>query len=798
MLNTVEQSDDYPRVQHLRDRIGHAFEMRELCLERPRFFTQVYQEAKNESIVLRQAKGLERTLRQMTILLDEDDRLVGNPSSKRRSELFVPEYGWNRLGYFQSRFGKKPPAYFTEEEKTEFKELKDYWKGRTLVDEFSRRWEQEGQIKNGVEYASLPQDPENSAEMNIGIPFATISAEQGHVLLGCERVIREGFGNHRARAFKEIEKREHQLKDTSGIKRESLEKEIDFLNAVVICCDATIAFSHRFAALARQKATETSDPHAKQEFNTIAEICENVPEHPACNFREALQSIWFVQCIASITGQHGHSPGRIDQYLWPFYQRDIANGDLTRDEALDLIEELFIKMRHPTEDITIGGIDIHEQDATNEISYLILEIFEQRHPIVHGLGVRIHPKTPREFMIRACKVFRTTSGISFLNDAEIIPSLIDRGTAREDAWDYGMEGCVEIAVCGKSSPCAVTGYLNLAGMVELALNDGRPRDAAYNVGQGVPTGNPRNFKSFQEVMDAVKTQLTETWKRMVPFTDLKDACFTDVLPAPFVSTTIDGCIDSGRDFTDSGPIYNNAGIWVVGNATAFDSLMAIKKVIFDEKIMTMDEMLNLLETNFEGAEDKRLMLVNRAPKFGNDDDYDEVASELFSFVCDTINDTPRLIDGAYTTSAITSNWMVSQGLRLGATPDGREAGASISNSLSPSNGAERKGLATALHSMSKLDQGRMSNGVAYNPRIHPSFVEGETVEKFADLLAAYFDMGGFHVMPNVVSTETLKDAQKHPEEYRDLIVRVSGFSALFTYLSESVQNDIIARTEMRP
>lgn len=788
MLETARTVYDGTRTRRMRDRL--AASPWETCLERARFFTQVYRENEDQSMVLRQAKGLDRTLRQMTILLDEDDRVVGNRMSKKRGSLFVPEYGWDRPGYFFSRFDTVPHFGFTEEDEKEFRDLEAYWKGRTVVDEIARRRAKEGLTEGIVPF----RDSHSSAGT---IPFVTVSSEQGHLVLGSEKIIREGFSGRKARALEEIKKRRDRLQDASGSERTSLEEEIDFLNAVVICCDAAVAFGQRFAALAREKAAEASDPLIKEAFTDIADICDQVPEHPARSFREALQSIWFTQCIASITGQHGHSPGRIDQYLQPFYKRDIAAGTLMRDEALELIEEFFIKMSSPTEDVVIGGIDGQGKDATNDVSYLILDVFEQRRPIVNDLCVRLHADTPREFLIRACEVFRETSGIAFYNDGVIIPALIDRGTAPEDAWDYGMGGCVELAECGNASPCGAAGFINMAGMVELALNNGRPRDAIHNIGQGAATGDPRDFTSFEAVMDAVKAQVTETWKRMVPFIDLKDACFIDVLPTPFVSAVIDDCITRGRDFTNGGPRYNNSGLYVIALATAFDSLMAIKKLVFDDKVMTMDEMLTLLETDFAGAEDKRMMLVNDAPKFGNDDDDDALACELFNFVCDTINDTPRFPAGTYTAGALTSGGMVAFGRYIGATPDGRKAGASISNSLSPSNGAERSGVTAAFRSMAKLDQRRMRNCVAYNPRFSPDCVAGDAVTKFADLLATYFEMGGFQIQPNVVSTETLEDAKEHPENHRDLLVRVSGFCALFTSLPESIQNDIIARTEFR-
>ncbi|MEE8398286.1 MAG: pyruvate formate lyase family protein, partial [Desulfobacterales bacterium] len=665
----------------------------------------------------------------------------------------------------------------------EFREIAAYWKGKTMVDEIARRREEQG----------LTEKAYGSPE----IPFVYFSSEQGHVVLGTEKVVREGFGGLKARAVEGMARRDREMRDASESRRASLEEEIDFLKAVVICCEAAIAFSHRYAALAREKAETTSDYNRKKQYLVIADICEHVPEHPAETFRQALQSIWFTECIGSITGQHGFSPGRIDQYLGQFYEREIASGELSRDEAMEYIEEFFLKLNDPFQDVIIGGVNRQGKDASNDVSYLIIDAYERCHPVQNNLCVRLHADTPREFLIRACEVFRRTSGIAFYNDDVVIPALIDRGTAPEDAWDYGAAGCVELAECGTANPNGASGGINLAGMVELALNNGHPRDPSHNKGQGAPTGDPREFKCFEDVMDAVKAQVTHTWERMVPFMDLKDACFKDILPTPFVSTITDDCIARGKDFTAGGPRYNNSGVYIQGPATAFDSLMAIKKLVFDDKVFTMDELLTLLETNFEGAEDKRLVLVNRGPKFGNDDDDDAVACDLFNFVCDMINETPRPPVGTYTAGSLTAAGMVGLGRFLGATPDGRKAGASISNSLSPSNGAERSGLTAALRSMAKLDQRRMRNCVAYNPSIHPSCLEGEATEKFADLLATYFDMGGLQIQPNVVSTETLRDAQKHPEDHRHLTVKVSGFSALFTELHESIQNDIIARTALR-
>jgi len=788
MLETAKTVYDGTRTRRIRDKL--AASQWKICLERPRFFTQIYRKNEDEPVVLKQAKGLDRTLRQMTILLDEADRIVGNRASMPRGQLLVPEYGWDRPGYFFSRFDTAPTRGFTDPELEEFNALKSYWEGRTLVDEIARRRSAEGLTEGVIPYRDSHHTPPT-------IPFGTISSEQGHLVLGSEKIIKEGFSGRKQRALTALERRESRLSEASGDECQALEAEVDFLNAAVICCDAAVAFSHRFADLAETKAKDALDPMAKREYAAIAGICRQVPEHPARNFREALQAIWFTQCIASITGQHGHSPGRIDQYLQPFYEKDIAGGVLTRDEVMDLIEEFFIKMSSPTEDVVIGGIDGQGRDAANDMSYLILEVFEQRRPIVNDLCVRIQKNTSRDFLIRACEVFRTTSGIAFYNDDVIIPALVDRGTAPEDAWDYGMGGCVELAECGNASPCGAAGFLNLAGMLELALNSGIPRDTAHNKGRGVPTGDPRHFETFQEVMDAAKAQIAEVWKRMVPFLDLKDACFIDILPTPYVSTVIDDCIARGRDFTNAGPRYNNSGMYVVALATAADSLMAIKKLVFDDRVLTMDELLTLLETNFEGAEGKRLMLANQAPKFGNDSEYDSVACELFNFACDTINGTPRFPAGTYTAGALTSGAMVGLGRHVGATPNGRKAGESISNSLSPSNGAERNGLTAALRSMAKLDQRKMRNCVAYNPRINPDCVEGEAAAKFADLMAAYFDMGGFQVQPNVVSTETLKNAQDHPEDHSDLMVRVSGFCAQFTNLSKPLQDDIIARVELQ-
>jgi formate C-acetyltransferase len=444
--------------------------------------------------------------------------------------------------------------------------------------------------------------------------------------------------------------------------------------------------------------------------------------------------------------------------------------------------------------ITIGGLTKDGKDATNELSWMILESSEKLKAVINNLAIRIHSKTAEDFLLRACRVYRSTSGQAFYNDEAIIPALLSDGYSLEDARDYAIVGCVEPTGSGDTFACTGGNDLKLAGVLEMVLTNGGYRLMG---GQGLPTGDPTRFETFDEVMDAFRRQLEHNVKMAVDAVNIKDAIYQAEFPAPFVSATLTGCVESGRDATDGGARYNFGSITARGLGTTTDSLAAIKKLVFDDEVLTMSELVELLETNFEGKDELRHLLINRAPKYGNDDDYvDLIAKEIAELFCREVTEHQSIRGGHFRPSFYSYGTHVLDGQFLGATPDGRMAGEAISNGISPANAREKKGPTAVLNSAAKLEHTLISNGNSLNLRLLPSLVQDEAaLGMVASLVKTYFHSGGMHLQFNVVSRETLVDAQKNPQDHTDLVVRVSGYSAFFTDLGKLIQDDIIARTE---
>jgi formate C-acetyltransferase len=417
--------------------------------------------------------------------------------------------------------------------------------------------------------------------------------------------------------------------------------------------------------------------------------------------------------------------------------------------------------------------------------------------VVNNLAIRIHSKTPEDFLVRACQVYRSTSGQAFYNDEVIIPALLGDGYSLEDARNYAIVGCVEPAGSGDTFACTGGNDLKLGGVLEMVLTNGGYRLMGR---QGLATGDAKKFTSFNEVMDAFRQQLEHNVKMAADAVNAKDAIYQAEFPTPFVSSTLTGCVESGKDATEGGARYNFGSITARGLGTTADSLAAIKKLVFEDEVLTMSELMELLGANFRGKENMRQMVINRAPKYGNDDNYvDLIAKQIVELFCREVSKHRSIRGGHFRPSFYSYGTHVLDGLFLGATPDGRKAGDAVSNGISPSNGREDEGPTAVLKSAAKLEHRLISNGDALNLRLLPSLVQDDdALRKVTSLVKTYFRLGGMHLQFNVVSSETLKDAQKHPENYRDLVVRVSGYSAFFTDLGRSIQDDIIARTEFGP
>ncbi|MCJ7807660.1 MAG: formate C-acetyltransferase/glycerol dehydratase family glycyl radical enzyme [Dehalococcoidia bacterium] len=776
----------------------------EVCIERARLYTRSYQETEGQPSAIRAAKALAKTLAEMTICIWEEELIVGNRTSKRLAGVIPVERGDINAVLemdMDTMPNRKRPFMISEDDRRALREqILPYWKGKTIRDKKATLWAERGLMKVKL-LGEIGRNCPNLA--------TDIFDVQGHLVLGHENVMRQGFSGIKKRAKEHLEKLRTENPDES--------RNADFLQAVIICSEGAIAFAHRFAGEAMKLAEKEADPRRRDELLRIADNCRWVPANPPRRFYEAMQCLWFTQVIAQISyGMAGtFALGRVDQYLYPFYKRDVEQGIITKDEALELIEELELKLTSnilllpelglevsstlgtSPQPITIGGLTKDGKDATNELSWMILESSEKLKAVINNLAIRIHSKTAEDFMLRACRVYRSTSGQAFYNDEAIIPALLSDGYSLEDARDYAIVGCVEPTGSGDTFACTGGNDIKLAGVLEMVLTNGGYRLMG---GQGLPTGDPTRFETFDEVMDAFRRQLEHNVKMAVDAVNIKDAIYQTEFPAPFVSATLTGCVESGRDATDGGARYNFGSITARGLGTTTDSLAAIKKLVFDDQVLTMSELVELLETNFEGKDELRHLLINRAPKYGNDDDYvDLIAKEIAELFCREVTEHQSIRGGHFRPSFYSYGTHVLDGQFLGATPDGRMAGEAISNGISPANAREKKGPTAVLNSAAKLEHTLISNGNSLNLRLLPSLVQDEAaLGMVASLVKTYFHSGGMHLQFNVVSRETLVDAQKNPQDYRDLVVRVSGYSAFFTDLGKLIQDDIIARTEFGP
>ena len=625
----------------------------------------------------------------------------------------------------------------------------------------------------------------------------------GHIIQNHAKVLQEGF-----RGIKE--EVEGLLERTaSGAKRE-------LLRAIIICCDAIGEFSHRYAEEARRLARAESETGRKEELLKIAEVCDWVPYNPARTFHEALQATWFshmVEMIAESYPGPGISYGRLDQYLYPFYERDIGEGRLSREEGKELFQCFSVKHNYAYDYqttggphgrnagfgqlITLGGQGPNGEDLTNDLTYLVLESFQELNMLEPKLNLRIHSGTPKELLLKVCQMIRDTQGSPLiLNfDRVVIEALEGEGMSHEDAVDYGVVGCLENTAQGNDTSGTVDVHFNVAKSVELALNDGKDWRSGERL--GVEGEDPLEFESFEQVMQAYKQQLRATIKYVTEITSACDALRSKYVPCPFLSAVVDGCVEKGKDIRNGGAIYNFTTCNGVGIATAADSLAAINKIVIEDKRLTMAELLQALRANFEEKEDIRQMLITKAPKFGNDDDYvDSIAREIFRFWCRELSQYLTPTGKRFRAGYLSWNHFIHDGAFTAATPNGRRAGEPLSNGASPSQGCDVKGPTAAMKSVARLGFDLLPSGASHVITISPTALEtDEQLDKFAALLMTYNELGGTSLQFNVIDAETLQDAQRNPESYRNLLVRVTGYNAYFVGLSRALQDEIIARIE---
>jgi len=823
-----------PRSQMHKDRMLTA--PYEICIERARYYTESYRRTEGEPPAIRAAKALAHTLAKMNLFILEEERIIGNRCGKLGGAIVPVERGdFNTVLELELDFllGRESQPYrIAPEDRRELEEeILPYWRGRTFRDRKKKLWEAAGlhfkpsfnpltfrrliqgldlkRLRDNVTVPvfSLKYARRGMRELAFNNPAMAMNVfdMQGHLILGHKNVLPRGWSGLRQQAVDRLAEA-RAAGDAAGAA---------WLEAVIISCEAVRDFAGRFAELAEREAGQTAEKKRQRELRAIAARCRRVPWLPPRDFREAVQSLWLTQVAAMIAYGMGSifAVGRIDQYLYPYFARDRRAGRLTDAEARAWLEELLVKfsggllmlpfagkrtgseLGADSNAPTIGGVTPDGRDAVNPLTHLILQAFSNVKAMGNTFTIRLSEKNPPSFWRAALGVYRRTSGAALYNDEQAVPALQACGYSLADARDYGIIGCVEPTSDGNTFGCTSGNDLSFVAALEMALLNGRLRLMGRRIGPA--TGDPRRFRTFEELLNAFKRQVAFMIGIVAKGANLKDAAYAELFPNPLVSATLHGCLERARDMTNGGADYRFGSISARGLGTAADSLAAIKYFVYDRGVLTMDKLLNLLDRNFAGEETTRAILANKAPKYGEDDERaDAVAREIVAFFCREVGAQRTIHGDRFRPGFFSYGMHVLDGMVLGATPDGRRAGEPISNSFSPTNRAGRQGPTAIFRSVAKIDHRPIANGCALNIKLSPAMFNGEEhLEKMIALVRGYFAMGGMEVSPNVVSNEQLRAAQARPDEYRDLVVRVSGYSAFFTDLGRPLQDEIISRTE---
>ncbi len=740
---------------------------------RLRLVGESYGQSEGEPAVLRRAKALAHYLRHVPIALFPEDRLAGQPQRLVLCHRGLNEklgLGWVRNVDFPEVHG----GALGDDEGLphELRPLLESWRGFRTI----------GQAR--AEQLS----PEAKKLMRAGV-FHANGLVMGHNVPGFERVFRLGLAGIRREA-------EEALARLGGDRRAA-----EFLQATIICCNAAAEFARRHAELAERLAEEADDPALRESYLEVAATCRRVPEHPARTFREALQALWFVHRLVEVefgdATAVANSLGRIDQYLWPYYVADISAGRLSKDEARELLEELYFKLSrlYADQHTLVGGVGRNGADATNELSHLWLEIALE-HRLLVAVGARVHRNSPESFWELCAEVSARNIGFALFNDEVIIPALCEHGIPEEAAREYCIVGCVEHVIPRVAAPRTMEFSLNLAKCLELALHNGRCALSGEQVGP--QTGDAARFCTFDELLRAYHAQVAHAVNCAVEAVHAGQKLQREFLPCPFLSATLDHCVARGRDVTEGGQPLNPAGVCIVGVANVADALAALREVVFAKKRATMAEVVSALRADFCGYETLRAMLRN-APKFGNDDRRaDELAREVAERYLDELAGYRTLFGDRFlpllfgVTNAAVRQW----GRKTGALPDGRRAGEPLAVSANPTQSYARRGPTAAARSVCALPCARFAGGMSYIVDLQPSDFAGEEGRaKLVAFIKAYFDMGGMNIGVNVIDAQTLRAAQREPERYASLSVRIFGYSDYFVALDRDVQEYLIARAE---
>lgn len=797
LLPTIEDvlpkgSQGHDRAQRMRDRVVNA--QPHVCLERAKIVTRVYQETENLHPLPRRAKVLDAILREMSIFIMDDELVVGHQSSMHRSAPLFPEFAveWihRELDTFYTRAQDKF-VLSAEDAKCFEEEIYPYWKGKTFSDKM---------------YSYMTEDV-RLLRFDAGLMSVGVHEEGGigHVLLDYEKILRYGIGGVKKQVQAQMEK-------LTSWKAEDLHKKM-FYEACLVTCDGVIAFAHRYSALAADMAAKEENPARKAELTRIAANCAKVPEEPASNFWEALQSFWFMQLIPQINDNGPSiSPGRFDQYMLPYYEKDILDGSMTKMEAQELLETMWVKFTEPIkiyceadaafhagfpmgQNLIVGGITPEGEDGTNDLSYRCLEAHSHMILMQPNFSVRLHAKSPKEFVRRVCEAVRMGNGMpQIVNDEVYIPAMMNLGVPLQEARDYTLVGCVEISPKNTWGRCN-GGYFNLSKVLELTMGNGVCGISGKQV--SIKTGDPTSFATFDQFVDAFTKQMNYCMEVLVKWDNIIDMVHAENMPVPLVSMMVDDCVAKGKDVLYGGARYNWTGPLGVGIANVGDSLYAIKKAVYDDGTFTMAQLRDALAENFENNEIMRQYLINRVEKYGNDipqvDAMVKLATDRFF---DSMLGYETYRGGPFTAALLPVASYVAFGLATAALPDGKKKFDPLADGISPNYGCDVKGPTAAMKSICVIDHVRCGNGVIFNQKISPTAVATpEGIAKWADMIMGYIALGGGHVQFNIVSADTLRDAQDNPDAHKSLVVRVAGYSAFFNELAPEIQESIIARTE---
>jgi pyruvate formate-lyase/glycerol dehydratase family glycyl radical enzyme len=780
-----------------------------VCPERARYFTASMRTSEGRPIVLRRAKAFSDVLEKLTLYVRDGELLVGNLASTPRGAPVFPEYSleWIERELAGDPYplnGRPNDVYECDEAtKEELLEIFRYWRGRTVYDAVRE----------------LISD-EARAVWDIGAIDDDWVTQNGfgNILPNYEKILAEGLGGLIRRAEAHLARLD--LAQPGEIRKKW------FLEAAVMGNRAVIDFAHRYAERLTALAREETDPARREELEIMARNCRRVPEEPPATFWEALQAIWFIHvCIQNETNGIAISFGRFDQILEPYYERDLKEGRITRDEALELVESFFIKVNeanifrswagakffpgyHMAINLAIGGQTREGRDASNELTYIVLDATESMRLPKPSVSIKWFERTPEALLDRALEVVETHGGgqPAFYNDPGVMRMLKNLGVAEEDLWNWAPVGCIEASIPGKWDFACKGPRLNKAKVLEITLNGGADPASGVKLVPGL--GDLSTFESMQDVFEAYKKQLRYCMDLQVKIEHINDEVHRQLDVNAFRSSLIEDCIGRGKALIDGGSIYSTDGGPTVGAMTSGDALAGIETAVFVEHWITGAQLKHALETDFEDqtttptGEEIRLLLLNRAPKFGNDDDRaDKWTVAVTDFIGSTYQKEfrnsrfglgPQICTYSYCQSSVTAN--VAMGQNVGALPSGRRAGEPLNNGVSPATGAERNGATATIRSMSKLPSIWFSRGAIFNMRLSPETLktrEGRT--RAAGLVTTLFENHQYHIQFNVVGTQTLRDAQAHPERYRDLMVRVAGYSAFFAPLNRELQEDIIQR-----